>query len=127
MHNLLLKNSFTEKSVKLFSIYTLLIPLGDLSAQPICPLVDALAGSCGYGDDGYVRIELFDILSALIKIKVKVRHDVDLINEENIADREHKRILKGLVVTLGNGEDHRVFDGARVKLRRAYGLWLGKD
>ena len=66
--------------------YTLLIPLGNLSAKPICPLVDALAGSCGYGDDGYVRIELFDILSALIKIKVKVRHDVDLIDEEHITD-----------------------------------------
>ena len=66
-----------------------------------------------------VRVELLDALDALVEVEVEVRRNVDLVDEQHVADREHERVLQRLVVALRHGENHGVFHGAGVKLRRA--------
>ena len=71
----------------------LLIPLGYLRAQPIRPLADAVAVLCGDGDDLDVGIEFLCVFPALVKIKVKIRHYVNLVYKQYVADGEHERVL----------------------------------
>ena len=82
----------------------LLYPVIDLRAQPVRPLVYSLAVSRGDGNNFYIGVELFCVTSARFKIKVKIRHNVYLVYKKHIAYREHQRIFKGLVVSLGDGE-----------------------
>ena len=58
------------------------------------------------------------VLFTKFKIKVKVRHDIDLVNQNQVTDAEHQRILQRLVVTFGDGQNHAVFAGSCVELRR---------
>ena len=44
---------------------------------------------------------------------------VDFIDQDNLTDLEHQRILEGLVIALGNGENLNVDAGAGVILCRA--------
>ena len=57
-----------------------------------------------------------DALDAFIEIEIEVGRHVDFVHQQHIADGEHQRVLQGLVVALGNGEDHGVFHGAGVEL-----------
>ena len=104
----------------LFYLYYLLIPLFDLSAEPVCPGVNTLTRLCADGEDFDVRIELCNILSALIKVEVKVRHNVDLIYQQYIADGEHKGVLEGLIVSFRHGQNHCVLNSTGVEFGGTY-------
>ena len=82
-------------------------------------LRDALARFCAYREYFNIGISHFRKLNDLVHVEIKIRQNVDLVDYKRIADLEYKRIFQRLVVSLRNGEDHGVFRGARVKLRRA--------
>ena len=66
-----------------------------------------------------VGIEAQDVLFAGLQVEVEIGQHVDLVDEQHVADGEHQRVLEGLVVALGDGEDHGVFDRAGIELRGA--------
>ena len=59
------------------------------------------------------------ILPDLVHIKIKIRHNVDLVDYQHIADGKDKRIFQRLIVPFGDRENHGVFDGTGVELGRA--------
>ena len=113
------KQGRSLRSVPVFCFWRLRVPGLRLLAQPVGPRLDALALERGDREHLNVRVELLDALDALFEAEVEVRRNVDLVDEQHVADREHERVLQGLVVALRHGEDHCVFHGAGVKLRRA--------
>lgn len=73
-------------SLMVFNVYLCLFyPAVDLTAQPIRPFADALAGTCGDGDNSDVGVETGDVSFAGLKVKVKIRHHVDLVYQQAVA------------------------------------------
>ncbi len=54
----------------------------------------------------------------LVQIEIKIRQDVDLIDDHRAAGLEDERVFERLVVPLRDGEDHQVQMRAGVKFRR---------
>ena len=78
----------------------------------------ASAGLGGDGEDLDVGVAPPAEAADLIHVKVKVGQNVHFVDNQGIAHGEHQRVLQGLVMPLGDGEDHHVFGSAGVKLRR---------
>lgn len=84
--------------------------------QPRGKRIDALAGARGYRKYLCVRVPAQDIAAALFKVKIEIRHDVYLVDYHCITYRKHQRVFQRLIVSLRNGQYHRVLHGARIEL-----------
>ena len=71
--------------------YFLFYPVFDLGAEPGGPLVNALAGAGGDGDDLDVGVQPQHMLFAGFQIKVKVGQHVDFVDQQHyISELEAK-------------------------------------
>ena len=91
-----------------------------LGEQPVGKVVEPLARLGADGNDAGLGIAHADIFAALVQVEVEVRHHIDLVHQDEVADREHERVFQGLVVPFRDGEDHGVAHGAGVELGRAH-------
>ena len=94
----------------------LFVPLTDFSGKPICPFLNTLAGEGGDFKHDYVGIELFDPFPYCIGVEVEVGLNINLVDKQSIYLGEHKWILEGLVITLGNGKQHNIQGCTGIKL-----------
>ena len=75
-----------------------------------------MAGFGGDGDDLGFGIAQVDVSFGAFEVEVEVGHHVHLVDNDEVADSEHERVLKGFVVAFGHGEDHGVAGRAGVEL-----------
>ena len=87
----------------------LFVPGLYLGAEPVGPFADAFAGSGGDGNYLHVGVELVHVGFACLDVEVEVRENVDFVDKQNVAYGEHERVLEGLVVAFGHGQDHGIF------------------
>ena len=99
-------------------LYLLLLvsPVLDFAEKPVRPFVNTFAGLGADHEYLGVRVAALYIFLALLDIKVEIGENINLVDDNNIAYGEHQRILERLVVALGHGENHRIFNGSRVEL-----------
>ena len=86
----------------------------------VCPCLKALAGFGGNLENLTVGIQLFDVAAAGFDVKVKVRGNINLVDDDGVHLREHQRILEGLVVAFRDAENLDREYGTRVKFGGAH-------
>lgn len=92
---------------------------GYFSLEPLNPGCHALTGLAGNLKKGYAGIERFDALAEISQIEVKIRLQIDLIEQQHIQVAVHVRIFVGLVIPLWQAGDDQVKVGAKLESGRA--------
>lgn len=91
-----------------------------LLTQPVAQNIDSFSGFCRNGENFQIGVTSVGIPFDSVHIEVEIRQNVDLVDDQRVANLEYKGILKRLVVPFGNGEDHDVFYCTCVELGRAH-------
>ena len=90
------------------------------SRQPRPPRVDPLAGARADEHPLDVGVHGVEVVQEALEIDLQVRHEVELVDQHEVARAEHQRVLQRLVLALGDRGDHHARVLADVELRRAH-------
>ena len=87
--------------------------------QPVDPCLHILAGLAADRQDLHIGIQLPHPHLELFQVKIKQGLAVQLGHQQEIAHREHQRVLQDLVVPHRHAQQHDIAGGPCVKFRRA--------